>query len=64
VIRLGSRTLLAASCIRCGRFLPGSQFHWHVRNRRDSKAYIDRRCPDCKWGVKVKGKRSAKPVDA
>jgi len=56
---LGSRRLLAATCWRCGKFLQGNKFHWHYRNRRDKAPYIDRRCVDCKWGSRVKGKRNA-----
>jgi hypothetical protein len=57
--RLGARRLLAASCWKCGKLLPGSAFHYHMRCARDVKPYIDRRCADCKWGTSVKGKRSA-----
>lgn len=42
------------SCRRCGKFLSGSKFGYHLRNIRDKYSYIDRRCVDCKWGVKVK----------
>lgn len=57
--KLGDRTLLAASCFRCGKFFPGDRFHKHRRNATDKKDYIDRRCADCKWGSRVKGKRNA-----
>lgn len=58
--KLGGRALLAASCRRCGKLFPGRVFMRHIRNTKDSVPYIDRRCPDCKWGFKVKGKRPDK----
>lgn len=48
-MRIGARTVVAATCLRCGRFTQGSVFRWHRRNARDSKAYIDRRCGTCQW---------------
>ncbi len=45
------------TCWRCGKFLQGSKFGYHLRKPRDKHAYVDRRCVDCKWGIKVKGKR-------
>lgn len=56
--RLGDRRLLAASCRKCGKLFQGNAFRYHLRNLRDAKPYIDRRCPDCKWGTKLKGKRN------
>ena len=56
---LGGRTLLAMSCWKCGKLLPANRFHWHVRNLRDKRPYIDRRCVDCKWSWRVKGKAAA-----
>lgn len=55
MIRLGARTLLAASCRKCGRLFPGATFQFRVRNHRDRHAYIDQRCTNCKWGYRVKG---------
>jgi hypothetical protein len=52
--KLGGRLLLAASCFRCGKLLPGDNFHRHYRNSRDKAPYIDHRCSDCKWGSKAK----------
>jgi len=52
---LGERTLLAMTCWRCGKLLPGNKFHYHVRNNRDKRPYVDRRCANCKWGLRVKG---------
>jgi RNase P subunit RPR2 len=54
---LGRRTLLAATCRKCKKLLPGSAFGYHLRNMRDKHEYIDRRCTDCKWGIKVKGRQ-------
>ena len=54
-IRIGNRTVLAASCRKCGTLVSGKSFHWSVRNRRDKHAYIDQRCVNCKWGYRVKG---------
>lgn len=53
-IRIGNRTLLAASCLGCGKLLPGNAFGRHARRRLDIRAYLDLRCPNCKWGAKVK----------
>jgi RNase P subunit RPR2 len=57
--RLGGRVLLAASCRRCGGLFSGSSFHRHFRNAKDKIAYIDRRCTNCKWSYRVKGKRES-----
>jgi phage FluMu protein Com len=57
-IAIGNRTVLALSCGKCAKLLPGSAYGYHTRNFRDKAAYIDRRCPDCKWGAKLKGKRN------
>jgi RNase P subunit RPR2 len=57
--QLGGRSLIAASCRRCGKLFSGKSFHRHWRNGRDKAPYIDRRCPDCKWGSRVKGNRNA-----
>lgn len=51
---LGTRTLIAATCWGCGKFLPGSMFGRHVRNHRDRSAFIDRRCSNCRWAAKVR----------
>lgn len=48
-MRIGARTVLAATCLRCGELRPGSAFRYHRRNTRDKKAYIDRRCGTCQW---------------
>jgi len=58
-LALGGRTLLALTCHGCGKLLPGNRFARHRRNRRDPIAYVDRRCTNCKWGVKVNGGRNA-----
>ena len=58
-MRLGNRRLLAATCRRCGHLFQGTAFHYHRRNSRDKADYIDQRCPNCKWGSRVKGKRDA-----
>jgi RNase P subunit RPR2 len=58
-LTLGSRTLLAASCRKCGKLFPGSAFQWRWRNSRDKAAYIDQRCSNCKWGAKLKGRTEA-----
>ncbi len=55
-IEVGHRTLLAASCLGCGKLFPGSAFRYFPRRLNDRRAYIDRRCPNCKWGAKLKGK--------
>ena len=47
--------MLAMTCWRCGKLLPGNKFHYHVRNNRDKRPYVDRRCANCKWGLRVKG---------
>ncbi len=59
MIRVGPRTLLAATCRLCHRFKPASQFRRFIRNPRDRHAYWDLRCFNCKWGhnAKVKGGR-------
>jgi phage FluMu protein Com len=51
-VRVGVRTLLAATCVRCGRLLAGAKFCRYVRPG-DSVAYLDYRCTACKWGIKV-----------
>lgn len=53
-IRLGRRTVIAATCRKCGKFKQGREFGFHRRNFRDKWAYIDQRCTKCKWGAKVK----------
>lgn len=55
MVTLGNRTLLAASCLRCGKLYSGKTFDWRVRNMRDRHPYIDQRCVDCKWGTRRKG---------
>lgn len=55
-VPLGRRTLIAMTCWGCGKFLPGSTYGFHTRNVRDKSAYIDRRCTNCKWGAKLKGR--------
>lgn len=54
-IQLGVRTLLAATCWKCGILMQGTKFARHRRNKRDRFAYVDRRCVNCKWGYRVKG---------
>jgi RNase P subunit RPR2 len=54
-LALGGRTLLAMTCRRCGNLLPGKAFGFHLRNLRDKRPYVDRRCTNCKWGLKAKG---------
>lgn len=39
--------------------LPANKFGYHFRNYRDKRPYVDRRCSNCKWGSRVKGKRAA-----
>jgi hypothetical protein len=56
MLTLGSRTLLAMSCRRCGILMPGKAFHRYPRRLNDRRPYIDRRCANCKWGASVKGK--------
>lgn len=56
---LGGRTVLALSCWRCGKLFQGNKFGYHVRNAKDKRAYIDRRCVDCKWGARAKRRRDA-----
>jgi hypothetical protein len=51
--RLGGRVLLAGTCLKCGRLCTG-EFKRHLRNSKDKRAYIDRRCVNCKWGAKRK----------
>lgn len=53
---LGGRTLLAMTCWKCGILLPGKRFGYHYRNPRDKRPYVDRRCANCKWGMKVNGR--------
>lgn len=48
-MRLGARRVLAASCLRCGKFCQGSEFRYHLRNTKDKRAYIDKRCGSCQW---------------
>ncbi len=50
---VGGRTVVAATCLRCGHLRDGSEFKRHIRNRRDRVAYIDRRCGQCKWRMMV-----------
>lgn len=51
---LGQRTLVAMSCDKCRKLLPGHRFDRHVRKASDPRRYIDRRCVDCRWGAKRK----------
>lgn len=53
-MKLGQRTLLALTCWGCGVLLPGSRFSRHARKLSDRRAYIDRRCANCRWGAKLK----------
>ncbi len=55
-IRLGRRTVVAATCRKCGNLKQGKEFGFHYRNTRDKFPYIDQRCTNCKWGAKLKGK--------
>lgn len=48
-MRIGARTVLAATCLRCGEFVSGAVFRYHLRNSKDKRAYIDRRCGKCQW---------------
>lgn len=48
-MRIGTRTLLAATCLRCGRLFQGAEFRYHLRSRKDKHAYVDRRCGSCQW---------------
>lgn len=48
-MRIGGRTVLAATCLRCGTLTQGSAFRYHLRNAKDKRAYIDRRCGACQW---------------
>lgn len=56
VLSLGRRTVLAATCRKCGKLKQGKEFDFRVRNARDKWPYIDQRCTNCKWGAKLKGK--------
>jgi RNase P subunit RPR2 len=56
-IAIGSRTVLAASCRKCGKMVQGKTFDYRIRKLRDRVAYIDQRCVNCKWGWRVKGRR-------
>lgn len=49
MLRLGRRTLLAMTCLKCGKLHQGSEFRYHLRNKKDKYAYIDRRCQKCQW---------------
>lgn len=55
-IPIGNRTILAATCLGCGKFMQGNSFGRHARRRLDIRAYVDLRCVSCKWGAKLKGK--------
>jgi hypothetical protein len=52
--RIGRRTLLAASCLGCGKLFRGSEFRRYSRRLNDRRPYLDLRCGNCKWGAKVK----------
>lgn len=52
--RIGHRTLLAASCLGCGKLFQGSDFRRYSRRVNDRRPYLDLRCPNCKWGAKAK----------
>lgn len=54
-LTIGQRTLLAANCRKCGKFMQGKVFGRHRRNMRDHFPYLDLRCTNCKWGAKLKG---------
>jgi hypothetical protein len=56
--KLGTRILLAATCLKCGRFCQNKEFGRHRRNYKDKHPYIDRRCVNCKWGARVKASKS------
>jgi len=56
-MRIGRRTLVAASCRKCGKFMQGNSFGRHARKLSDPRPYLDLRCVNCKWGAKLKGKR-------
>lgn len=55
-MRIGRRTLIAATCRKCGKFFQGKVFHRHPRKLSDRRPYLDLRCVNCKWGAKLKGK--------
>lgn len=52
--RIGNRTLLAASCLGCGKLMQGNRIQRRARHWLDIQAYVDLRCASCKWGAKVK----------
>jgi hypothetical protein len=54
---IAGRTVLAMTCAKCGNLKQGIEFHRHRRNSRDSIDYIDRRCRNCKWGLRAKSRR-------
>jgi hypothetical protein len=53
-MRIGRRTLIAATCRGCGKFFSGNTFHRYPRRILDRRPYLDLRCTNCKWGAKVK----------
>lgn len=56
MIRIGPRMVVAATCLKCGELFSGHRFGRHIR-KAGEVPYIDRRCPDCKWGLRVKNRR-------
>jgi RNase P subunit RPR2 len=47
-LQIGRRVVLAMTCWRCGHLLPGDVFDRYAR-RRGQRAYVDRRCRECRW---------------
>lgn len=50
-MKIGPRTLLAATCMTCGVLAQGVEFKRHKRNKRDKRPYLDLRCRKCKWRI-------------
>lgn len=44
----GLRTVVAMTCARCHRLLPGDRFE-RIPRVAGGPAYVDRRCRACRW---------------
>lgn len=47
--RIGNRTLLAMTCVICGRLRSGQEFERYQRKATDKHLYFTRRCRPCRW---------------
>lgn len=47
-IRIGTRTVLALTCLGCGNLAQGPELD-RYRRRPEENPYVDKRCRPCRW---------------